>query len=305
MNLTIRQLEAFREVFKSSSISEAARVLNRTQPAVSSMISNLEEELGLALFERKKGRLLHTPEANHFFEETAALLERLERVTHTMKDLAGLQDGQLRIACMPASAQFIMPRLVADFVQDKPQVKVSLMMRASSVIEEWVASHQYDIGLAETPTPNNALKISTFELNCVCAIRHDDPLARQQIITPEDLSDKPMATLQEGHPTLVATRKAFSTAGASLNPRFELRNFQPALKLVEEKLCYCICDPMTASSYMDYQKGDPTLVFRSFIPRVALSVSILQSSQRPTSLLAEAFRNILAESLIQMNHEFG
>ena len=61
MNLSIKQLEAFREVMRTGSISEAARILNRTQPAVSSLISNLEEELGVSLFERQRGRLIRTP----------------------------------------------------------------------------------------------------------------------------------------------------------------------------------------------------------------------------------------------------
>nr|WP_315982010.1 LysR family transcriptional regulator [Aliamphritea spongicola] len=150
MNLSIRQLQAFREVMRTGSISEAARVLNRTQPAVSSMIASLEEELGIQLFERQRGRLIRQPEAVYFFEETEAILERLQQSARTMKEIASLKEGRLRIACMPASSQFIMPRLVADFIRDKPKVKVSMMMRASAVIEEWIASQQYDVGLAET-----------------------------------------------------------------------------------------------------------------------------------------------------------
>ena len=180
MNLSIRQLQAFREVMRTGSISEAARALNRTQPAVSAAIASLEEELGLTLFERQRGRLVRKPEAQFFLEETEAVLERLAHTSRTMKELASLKEGRLRIACMPASSQFMMPRLLADFVRDKPQVKVSLMMRASSVIEEWVASQQYDVGLAETPPPNSALATQDFALSCVCALRHDDPLAQKR-----------------------------------------------------------------------------------------------------------------------------
>ncbi|WP_461537294.1 LysR substrate-binding domain-containing protein [Spongorhabdus nitratireducens] len=300
-NLTIRQLEAFREVIRTGSISEAARALNRTQPAVSTLISNLEEELGMQLFERNRSRLIKKPEAQHFFEETEAILERLARAAHTMRDLAALQEGHLRIACMPASSQFIMPGLLARFVKNKPNVKVSLMMRASSVIEQWVASQQYDVGLAETPPPNRALEIIPFELRCVCAIKKDDPLTEKEVITPADLDNRPMATLQEEHPNLMATRDAFKQAGAKLNIRFELRNFQPALKLIEEGLCYCICDPMTACNYMDYQSENPKLIFRPFAPAINLSVSILRPAQRASSLLADAFTSKLEQALLDIN----
>lgn len=305
MNLSFRQLQAFREVMRTGSISEAARALNRTQPAVSSMISTLEEELGISLFERQRGRLIRRPEAQFFLEETEAILERLARSTRTMREIADLQEGKLRIACMPASSQFQVPRLVADFVRDKPKVKVSLMMRASAVIEEWVSSQQYDIGLAETPAPNHAITQETFELHCVCALRADDPLAEKSVITPNDLSGKPLATLQEEHPNLIATMKAFRNQKAEFNPRFELRNFQPALKLVEEALCYCICDPMTASSYYEYQSEQQSqLVFRPFTPTIPLSVAILQPAHRPASGLAAAFIEILREDLLQLNQRF-
>ncbi|WP_421867012.1 LysR substrate-binding domain-containing protein [Motiliproteus sp.] len=304
MHLSIRQLQAFREVMRTGSISEAARALNRTQPAVSAMIAGLEEELGLALFERQRGRLIKVPEAYYFLDETEAILERLAQSTRTMQEIGNLKEGRLRIACMPASSQFMMPRLVADFVREKPKVKVSLMMRASSVIEEWVTSQQYDLGLAETPAPNRALAVETFELRCVCAVRADDPLAEKARLEPQDLSGLPLATLQQDHPNLIATKDAFSAAGADFNQRFELRNFQPALKLVEERLCYCICDPMTAASYYDYQGSNRTLVFKPFDPEVVLSVSILQPAHRPASRLGAAFVELLRDEIERINRMF-
>ncbi|MGB1236655.1 MAG: LysR substrate-binding domain-containing protein [Pseudomonadales bacterium] len=304
MNLNIRQLQAFREVMRTGSISEAARALNRTQPAVSSMIASLEEELGLALFERQRGRLIKKPEALYFFEETEQILDRLALSARTMREIGGLQEGRLRIACMPSSSLFVMPKLVASFVRDKPKVKVSLMMRASSVIEEWIASQQYDIGLAETPAPNRAISQQDFELSCICVLRRDDPLAAKSVLTPQDLCGRPIATLQEGHPNQVATFEAFNAVGAQINQRFELRNFQPALTLVEEGLCYCICDPISAATYFDYQQHDQRLVYRPFTPNVPLQVSILQPAHRPASLLTSAFAQLLTARIIELNEQF-
>ncbi|MEH6444472.1 MAG: LysR substrate-binding domain-containing protein [Oceanospirillaceae bacterium] len=304
MNLNIRQLQAFREVMRTGSISEAARALNRTQPAVSSMISTLETELGLLLFERQRGRLIRKPEAQYFYEETEAILDRLARSARTMQEVGDLKEGKLRIACMPSSSLFVMPKLVAGFVKDKPKVKVSLMMRASSVIEEWIASQQYDVGLAETPPPNRAISQQDFVLNCVCVLRSDDALAQKNSLSPEDLSGRPIATLQEGHPNQIATFDVFNAVGATINQRFELRNFQPALTLVEEGLCYCICDPISAANYFNYQQHNGALTFRVFTPTVPLLVSILQPAHRPASLLTSAFSQLLTEQVIALNQQF-
>lgn len=304
MNITIRQLQCFREVMRTGSISEAARTLQRTQPAVSNMIATLEEELGVELFERQRGRLIRKPEAHYFLEESEQILERLTKTARTMKEIAGLELGRLKIACMPAASTYLMPQLVAEFVHDKPRVNVSMMMRDSSVIEEWVASQQYDIGLAETPPPNRALEAQTYELKCVCALPINDPLALKDVITPQDLAGQPLATLQEDHQNYQSTLKAFRSQKARLNQRFELLTFQPALKLVEEELCYCICDPMTASGYLQRFDDRARLAFKPFVPEVNLAVAVLTPAHRPASVLAGTFRKLLTDELERLNEQF-
>ena len=97
-NISIRQLQAFREVMRSGSVSEAARILGRTQPAVSALIANLEAELQLSLFRRQKGRMEPTPEAQFFAGETEEILDRLTLSTRTMSEIGALTKGRLNIA---------------------------------------------------------------------------------------------------------------------------------------------------------------------------------------------------------------
>ena len=305
MNLSIRQLQCFREVMRSGSISEAARTLGRTQPAVSAMIASLEEELGLTLFERQRGRLIRKPEAQYFLQETELILERLAHSARVMQEVGDLQQGKLRIACLPAASNHMIPQLVADFVRDKPKVSVSLMMRSSSTIEEWISSQQYDIGLAETPLPNRALEQQTFLMNCICAMHRDDPLAELEVIEPSHLSGRALATLQEEHPTYIATRQAFKQQKAGFNPRFELRTFQPALELVEQQLCYAISEPFSVQNYQALKGDHGQLVFKPFRPVVPFSVSILQPAHRPASLLTSAFRELLVQEIESLNAQFA
>lgn len=297
MNLTIRQLRAFREVMRSGSISEAARVLGRTQPSVSSMIANLEAELGFSLFLRKRGRLVPNPEAHYFLEEANLVLDRLAQSARTMQEIGNLERGTLRIACMPAASSFLLPRIISDFVRDRPDISVSLMMRSSGVVEELVASQQYDIGLAETPTPRGTISMKTYEMDCLCAVHRDDPLAQLPVLTPGDLDGQPMAALYRDHITYQQTEKAFAKARSRFNQRFELQTCLPALELVEQKLCYTICDRINAASYNIYRRHDPALVFIPFRPNIHFSVSILTPDQRPHSLIASAFLKLLKNSM--------
>lgn len=293
MNLSFRQLRTFREVMRLGSVSEAARALARSQPSVSAMIANLEQELGFALFLRQKGRMVPKPEAHYFLEEAEFVLDRIAQSARTMREIGDLEKGQLRIACMPAASGFFLPRVLADFVEDRPHVTASLVTRASSIVEELIASQQYDIGLSETPKPRVTIGVTTFNMKCVCAVHRDHPLSAYDRITPHDLDGLPLATLTREHPILIKTKRAFEDAGVRFYQRFELQIFQPALELVERKLCLSICDPISAESYRIYRSNNPAIVFVPFFPEIELSASVVIPSQRPQSLLAEAFEKHL------------
>ena len=298
MNLTIRQLETFRAVMRAGSISEAARRLGRTQPAVSATLAGLESELGFNLFERSKKRLIARPEAHYFLEETVDVLDRLAQSARTMREIGNLERGRLRIACHPASSNFILPRIVADFLQTRPDVKVSLMMRSSPIIEEWVASQQYDIGIAEASgNERSAIDQQIFNLRCVCAVRSDETIGKLAKLGPEQVDGKPMAALFDEHPVTIETRKAFDQAGAHFNARFELRTFQAAMELVERGLCYMICDPITAKSYASYAPRRPRVKFLSFEPAIPYPLALMTPAHRPLSELALAFRDLVADQI--------
>lgn len=294
--MTIQQLQTFREVMRTGSVSEASRVLGRTQPAVSAVIANLEGQLGFALFVREHGRLTPRPEAHYLLEEAEDILERLARTTRSMAEFATRQRGSLRIACHPAASGFFMPGILAGFLGERTAVKADLMMRSSQVVTDLVASQEYDIGLAETPAPRSSIRGQSWDLECVLALPAGSDLAGRGTLSPGDLDGHPMATLFDDHATNLALEAAFARAGATLHRRFVLRTFLPALQLVAQGMCASIIDRITAHS-------SPVggVVFRPFAPGIHSPVSILEPAHRPQSLLAQAFRDELARQLDRLD----
>lgn len=295
-NLTIRQLQTFREVMRTGSMSEASRTLLRTQPAVSTMITNIEKELGLSLFVREHGRLTPSPEAHYFLEEAEEVLGRMDRTVRTMSEFGTLDRGSLRIACYPASSGFFLPKVLASFLEDRPAVKADLMMRTSQVVEDLIASQEYDIGLAETPQPRSSIKIDSFNFECLVALPETDQLARKEVLTPSDLKEYPMAMLFGEHPVTLATQNAFAESRVTLNTRFVLRTFLPALQLVGSGLCAAVVDRITAVT-----SPAPGVVFRAFAPTITSSVAILLPAHRPASVLADAFRMYMRDQLSKID----
>jgi DNA-binding transcriptional LysR family regulator len=106
-NVSIRQLQAFREVMRSGSVSEAARILGRTQPAVSALIANLEAELQLSLFRRQKGRMEPTPiEVVRGLWQIQQLIRSPPRQLMNSSNQLGLSTNDIRV--VPQSSCWIM-----------------------------------------------------------------------------------------------------------------------------------------------------------------------------------------------------
>ena len=289
MHLSLRQLTTFREVMRSGSISQAARSVGRTQPAVSTMIRTLEDQLGFALFVRMQGKLTPTPEAHFFLEECEDILGRVERTERTLGRISTLQAGKLKIASHPAASSVFLPRLLTRFLKDKDDLDLALIMRSSDVIEDLIASQQYDVGFAETPAPRASIAQVDYDLECVCVLRADDPLACATVITPDDLDARPMAVLFDEHNTAVQTEAAFRAAGCRFNKRLELRTFLPGLQFVAAGVCVMVCDMITAYSHLLQSPEPAPLAIRRFRPCITNSVSILTPGYATQSMAGRAF----------------
>lgn len=300
MNLSLKQLATFRAVMRHGSISEAARAVKRTQPAITAMIQTLESELNFVLFKRHKGKLIPTPEAEFLLEESIAILNRVEQAQTVLSGISNQSTGHLRIACHPAASSFFIPDLLSQFLYDKPGINVTLKAQPSNTIEDLVASHQYDIGFTESPHRRNSTQQDEFELECFCAVSVDSELADTSCITPHHLADKPMAMLFSEHPTAKQTISAFQRNGVKLNRRFELQTFMTGLQLVKAQLCYMVCDMVTAYSYLSLSGKNSGVIFKRFEPCVKNTVSVLTASNKPTSLVAQNFCDVLKKQIEEM-----
>lgn len=294
--MNLRQMEAFRAVMLTGSVSEAAKRLFKTQPAVSMMVAALEEEIGFQLFERRKKRLYPTPEAKYLYSEVEGIFSRIHDVSQTIKDIQNKQHGFLRIGCMPGPSYVFMPDLIADFLDAHEQVQVSMQTRTSEGIAEWTASAQYDLALAETSGPAPSIDTELFDLECVCAVPAGHSLAREPVLTPQLLDSVPMITLYADHVVAHALSSVFEAAGCRLSVRLRTRFFIPALRFVERGLGVCLLDPITVASYPAHGR-DSRIVFRPFRPVVPFRVGILYPAHTPRSIITQTFAAHLRQSL--------
>ena len=118
-----RQLEVFRAIMRSGTVTGAAKALNVSQPALSQIVLHTEDELGFRLFERVKGRLVPTPEADELFPEADRLFDDLDNLRRLALDLRHGKVGTVRLAASgPPSLSFV-PRALRRFRELHPGVR--------------------------------------------------------------------------------------------------------------------------------------------------------------------------------------
>ena len=134
MRLSHRQIEAFRAIIESGSVTAAADLLFLTQPSVSRLLADLEAELGFALFARIGRSLTPTPEADALYEEVRRSFVGLQEISRVADDIRQYRSGSLKIAAMPALGLQFLPGAIADFTAERPGIAVSLRVRSSHAV---------------------------------------------------------------------------------------------------------------------------------------------------------------------------
>ena len=117
-----RQLEVFTAVMRAGTVTEAARMLNISQPALSQILRHTEDELGFALFLREKGRLRPTPEAHELYPEAERLFGEIEGLRRKTADLRLGQAGLVRIGSSTPVAMSVLPGVLSAFRTRHPDI---------------------------------------------------------------------------------------------------------------------------------------------------------------------------------------
>ena len=292
MHLKLRQLEVFKAVMETGTVSAAAARLHCTQPAVSVALSSFESQAGFALFDRSRGRFVPTAEADILYEEVARGLLAVERIGSTAREIREGGIGHLRVAADGAPSINFLPRVIAEFGRSHGGARIDLHTRSSKQILAWVAAHQIEIGIVEMPIHWPGIDYEPFSQACVCIMPDGHPLCAKDVVRAADLAPYPIISILENHPVNAQLEAAFADAGCTLDARIGGYYFATCRNLVAHGAGIAIVDAMN---------GDDALgggvVSRPFQPVIRYEMALAQASGRAPSLLAEAFVTALRAAL--------
>ena len=198
-----------------------------------------------------------------------------------------------------------MPELLASYVAERPEVKISFMTRTSATIHELIASQQYDIGLAEPrrDIAGESYYIEEYKLPGFLAINKSQGFDPSAIITPNDLDQLPFVGLYGDHYTTKQISEIVQEQGGRFFQRIELQTAISSLLFVEKNLGYSFVDSLTMSSYQLMGSSQKNVVFYPFSIKHGVRIAILIPKFKLQSILASSLKDVIRNAIISMGGE--
>jgi len=212
------RLKVFQTVALRLSFTQAARELFITQPAVTRHINELEKNIGRPLFNRHGNNISLTTEGElmlTFANKIIAGYERLDEELNRMQDTVS---GQLHIGASTTVAQYILPKILAQFKMAYPQIQISLLNDNTSNIETLVQEKKIDIGIIEGNAQNPLLHYEPFVKDeIVLTTRTGNNKVKSGEIKTFDIPALPLVVREAGSGTRDVIDKALERSGIQRN----------------------------------------------------------------------------------------
>jgi DNA-binding transcriptional LysR family regulator len=270
--MNLRDIDIFHAIMQSGGASNAAELLDISQPAVSRALATLEREIGFNLFDRIKGRLIPTREGQLFHQDVRASFAGLDRLKQRAAQIREVGEGTLNIASLSALGHGVVPRAITAFTKKQPEVRVGYQVRTSNIVRDLVASGRADIGLAADEVDTTGVLHSVFTTpRAVCVMPENHPLARKSQIAPSDLRDVPLLTLSPDDTVRRAMDKAFADQGIQSRIVVETPYSLSIAILASQGAGIGLCNPMAIADSMvrgiAVRPFEPAIHFRTLLLR--------------------------------------
>lgn len=197
--MDLDQLRVFLEIVRLGSFSRAAESCFRSQPAVSAQIRQLEEEVGVRLFDRVSSRVALTAAGRRFADYARQILELRRRALEDLGEMASVPRGELVIGAGEAACLYILPTVFAEFKRLYPAVQVNVFRNNGATVVQRVLENALDFGVAQFPVQDRRLvraAIHRDEIGLLVPPGH--PLASAAEAAPEDLVPYPLLLPRSG-----------------------------------------------------------------------------------------------------------
>ncbi|GAA0605137.1 LysR family transcriptional regulator [Paenochrobactrum glaciei] len=294
MRIALKQIEAFLAVAEHKSFSAAARHMGVAQPALSTMIREMESELGVRMFDRTTRRVELTQAGEEFRASSSKVMEDLGHAIQNTRDLAARKRGRIRIAASPLLSSAIVPFAIAAFHKDYPGINIEVLDAPNQDIREEVVANNADCGLGTFSAHEEGIERTVLMRdNLGLFMPADHPLAGNAFVRWDDLPQWPLIAMSRNSGIRRLMELGAEQASQILHPKFEASMVTTALAFVGAGLGVAVL-PTYAMSRADQYN----LVSRPLVdPTVSRDLCLIRASGKSLSPAVSSFISVLRNHL--------
>jgi DNA-binding transcriptional LysR family regulator len=227
MALNLHLLRFFHAVAEHQGFSKAAERLYVSQPAVSKGIQELEQQVGLALFDRSRRSLTLTAAGELLYQYTQSLYAIEKAAETALEQLHGLERGHLALGASYTVGTYRLPALLSKFHQQYPGITLSLEIANTGQILDQLRTGSFDLTYVEGPVRGTDVIVSEWSTDRLVVIAPPGhPLIASQPVELEDLASVPYVQREAGSGTREIVEVIFGEQGLSLNVAVEMGSNQ-------------------------------------------------------------------------------
>jgi DNA-binding transcriptional LysR family regulator len=282
-NLSLRQLEVFYAVVEAGSVTAAAEALRVSQPTVSAMLKRIEDQLGLALFRKDRGRLVPTNEGMVLFGALQRNFRYLQSVSDAISTIQKSVSQILSIATIPPLGNGIVSEAMRSFLKERPDARAHLLVRPRKAVYQAVATEGADLGISFDTGEAEQLglqveKVSSGRLFCIMPKGH--ALEAKETVCHDDLYHYALVSYPPGHQWLMAQFE--KSIGEGQSPPEQILTVDSVAAVyphVENAVGIGLVDEY---SLMYHSKE--RISARPFLPAIDVAIELIHPNRRPSQL---------------------
>ena len=277
----MNRYDAFLQVLERGTFSDAARAMGYTQSAVSQMVKNLEEELGVTMLVRSRTGVTLTREGELLLPSIRGVANARQLLSEYAANLRGLESGTVRIGTFTTVSSSLLPPVIKRFKEAHPGIRFELHQGLYADVEALVRDGVVDFGFTDLVRCGDLQHEPLLRDSMMLALPANHPLARAASVDLDDLRGEPFIQLEEGPGG--ATIQRTVSQHPDLDVQYRVADDYSVLNMVENGLGVALLPEIVL------QNTNRRVVARPVNPPVRRSLVVIFRRREEMSTAATAF----------------